>query len=116
MEVIKPGKEVPKSFVAVCKKLGPRGCGAEMVVTPEDCFKADCGPGWYLSFFCGHCGLVITPDHDYADRKDWKGIEDKAELMGLEFKTEDNVPPWSSQGFLSIDAYCKKHGIKYGFR
>lgn len=116
MEIIKPGKEVPKFFIAKCAKIGPSGCGAEMKVTPDDCFKASCGPGWYLSFFCGHCGIVLTPDYDYAEKDSWKGLEKRAEELGLIFKTKENVPPWSNSGFLTINEYCKKHNIKWGIR
>ena len=126
MEIIKPGREVPKFFIASCQKLGNRGCGAELKVTPEDCFQCPYATSWHddtpigggrwLSFYCEQCGLLLTPDYDYADKNQWKGIEDKAIKMGLCFKTDENVPPWSHVNFPTMKDFNEKHDIKFGIR
>lgn len=117
MEIIKPGKsnEVPKFFITTCDKGYGRGCGAELKVFPEDCFKCPYGglPMQYLSFYCDHCGLMLTPDYDRVSPEHISPAWGEETLKNYtNVKTEDNCPPWNAAKFPSNNAFDKKHGIK----
>lgn len=97
MNIITPGDTLPTSFTATCIRQG-RHCGAIMEVTADDCFKAAIGQGWMLSFFCGHCGVTLTPDYELLMEDSCQGIAPELlEELGIGIKTKDNVPPWSSR-------------------
>jgi hypothetical protein len=120
MKVIKEGHRPPKDFTATCEKFGYRGCRAILHVSKEDCFVQDDGDSC-ISFFCGCCGLVLTPDKDKLDPADVHDLKCLNEVREdgkrkWPLKTKDNCPPWSHVGLPTMEEFCKQNHIKWGFR
>lgn len=114
MEILQPGKVVsPKEFfITDCKTISGSGCGAILKVFPEDCFQY---PGCdHLSFYCAHCGLILTPDNRVTEEYISHLPDELREKYPV--KNSDNVPPWAVPQFPTFEEFNAKHDIKWRYR